>query len=474
MKGMRMRTSNWVYRLLGMMFVLMLVMAACSSDDDDDSGDDVKTDETTEEETSDQTSAETDQTSADGEMTDSTDDVAAPDDCTPAEPPAPTEGGGDGVLKIGTLLPETGDLAFLGPPEFAGTELAVEEINAAGGVLGKDVEIAQGDSGDTNTEIAKTTATKHLADGVDAIIGAASSGVSFTVIDQITSANVIQFSPANTSPDFTCYKDNGMYFRTAPSDVLQGRVLADALIAEGAESVFIIARQDPYGEGLLRYTQTPLDEAGVDVQTLLYDPNASEFAAEVDEMTSADADAYVVVGFAESEQILKEMITKGIGPDAKIVYGTDGNIGNALGENFPGGELAGMKGTLPMAELTDEFRDRLLKVDPALTDFTYGPESYDAVMITALAAEVAKSDDPVAIANEINGVTEGGEKCTTFADCVEKIKAGTDIDYDGIAGPFTFGPAGEPTEASFAIQEYGDDSQIDDSLTKYQFAKISG
>lgn len=468
-----MRTSNWSFRLLGLVFVLMLVMSACSDDDDDDDASDVNTGDTTSETT---TADEAADEPADGASTTAAemDDQASVDDCTPTQPPTPTEDGGDGVLKIGTLLPETGDLAFLGPPEFAGTELAVQEINDAGGVLGADVEITQGDSGDTNTEIAKTTTTKELADGVDVIVGAASSGVSFTVIDQITSANVIQISPANTSPDFTCYDDNGMYFRTAPSDVLQGRVLADALIEEGAESVFIIARQDPYGEGLQRYTKEALEESGVDVETSLYDTNASEFAAEVDEMSSFNADAYVVVGFAESDQILKEMITKGIGPDAKIVYGTDGNIGNALGENFPGGELKGMKGTLPSAELTDEFRDRMLEVDSELTDFTYGPESYDAVIITALAAEVAESDDPVAIANELNGVTRDGEKCTNFADCVALIKDGKDIDYDGAGGPYTFGPAGEPTEASFAIQEYGDDSQIDESLTVYRFAKIAG
>ncbi|MFZ9751907.1 MAG: ABC transporter substrate-binding protein, partial [Candidatus Nanopelagicales bacterium] len=97
-----------------------------------------------------------------------------------------SDGASGAALKIGSLLPETGSLAFLGPPEFAGVDLAVQEINDAGGVLGQPVEHLRGDSGDSSTDIAQTTVDAHLAAGVGAIVGAASSGVSFTVIDKIT------------------------------------------------------------------------------------------------------------------------------------------------------------------------------------------------------------------------------------------------------------------------------------------------
>ncbi|WP_230011615.1 ABC transporter substrate-binding protein, partial [Microbacterium sp. Bi128] len=106
-------------------------------------------------------------------------------------------------LKIGSLLPTTGSLAFLGPPEIAGVNLGIKEVNDAGGVLGKPVEVIHRDSGDTKTDIATQSTTALLGQGVSAIVGAASSGVSKTVINQITGAGVVQFSPANTSPDFT-------------------------------------------------------------------------------------------------------------------------------------------------------------------------------------------------------------------------------------------------------------------------------
>ena len=169
---------------------------------------------------------------------------------------------GDGVLKIGTLLPQTGSLAFLGPPEFAGVDLAIKDINAAGGVLGKDVVQSDPDSGDTSTDIASQSVNKLLTEKVDAIVGAASSGVSLTVIDKITGSGVVQFSPANTSPTFTDYKDNGLYFRTAPSDVLQGRVLGDLMIEDGASTVGILALQDPYGTGLADNVKKSVTDGG--------------------------------------------------------------------------------------------------------------------------------------------------------------------------------------------------------------------
>ena len=137
----------------------------------------------------------------------------------------------DLALKLGTILPQSGTLAFLGPPEEAGVQLAANEINEADS--GITVEVVYRDSGDTTTDIATVSVTDLLSQDVSAIIGAASSGVSKTVIDQIVAAGVIQFSPANTSADFTDYDDNGLYWRTAPSDVLQGEVLGNLIAEDG-------------------------------------------------------------------------------------------------------------------------------------------------------------------------------------------------------------------------------------------------
>jgi branched-chain amino acid transport system substrate-binding protein len=393
---------------------------------------------------------------------------------------APTcKGDSDGVLKIGGLLPTTGDLAFLGPPEIAGAQLAVADVNAAGGVLDKPVEYMPGDSGDSDPDIANPTVDKHLSAGVDAILGAAASGVSLNVIDKITGACKIHFSPANTSPEFTDYDDGDLYFRTSPSDVLQGRVLADLILEEGHSTVALLARQDSYGEGLLRFTKEPLEEGGAEVVVdRVYDPEAQTFSAEVDEVISADPDAFVMIGFAESGIILNDLFEQGFTPDKKAIYMVDGNIGDSsIEEGAPPGALAGIKGTLPSAELTEEFQGRLNEQWQAsagedLNAFSYGAETYDAVVIMALAAEVAGTDDPAQVAANINGVTRDGTECSTFEECKQLVADGEDIDYNGPSGPQEFSQPGEPTAASFLIQTYGDDNKIDKSLNEFRQASF--
>ncbi len=246
---------------------------------------------------------------------------------------------GDGVLKIGGLLPETGNLAFLGAPMIAGVEYAIEVLNQNGGILGKPVEYSAGDSGDTSTDTASVTVDRLLKEGVDAIIGAASSGVSLTVIDKITAAGVVQFSPANTSPKLTDYADNGLYFRNAPPDDLQGAVLAEIIVADGNQSAYILALDDAYGTGLANVVEAVLTSAGVEIKgKKIYDPKATTFDAEVGEVVAANPDAIVLITFDEGSRILRTMVENGVGPRAKKVYGVDGNIGNALGENFDAGK----------------------------------------------------------------------------------------------------------------------------------------
>jgi branched-chain amino acid transport system substrate-binding protein len=409
------------------------------------------------------------------EATGAEEDTATEED-TAAEEESPAAEG-DGVLTIGTLLPQTGSLAFLGPPEFAGVDLAAQEVNEAGGVLGEDVVIIDSDSGDTTTDIASQSVDRLLSENVDAIIGAASSGVSLTVIDTITGAGVIQFSPANTAPDFTDYDDNGLYFRDAPSDVLQGSVLAEVMIEDGCTTLGIMALQDPYGEGLAGFLQESFEASGGSMATepIIYDPQAPNFDAEVQQIAAAGPDCVAVIGFDESARVITSMIAAGIGPGSDTgVYGVDGNMGNALAEQLGDapGALAGMKGTTPLTELSPEFQERLLEVDPNLVDFNYAAESYDAVIVLSLAAEVAGSDAGTAMAEVLPDVTREGTECTTYAECLELVQAGDDIDYNGQSGPIELSDAGDPTVASFGILQFGEDNLIDESLTEYRIAEL--
>ena len=366
---------------------------------------------------------------------------------------------GDGTLKIGTLLPQTGSLAFLGPPEFAGVDLAAKEINEAGGVNGADVETIVGDSGDTSTNIASQTVDRQLSQDVDAIIGAASSAVSLTVIDKITSAGVQQISPANTSPEFSTYPDKGLYARTAPPDTFQGQVLGDLIAGDGNNSLAILALDDAYGTGLADNVEKAYTAAGGTVASKqIYDPKAPSFEAEVSEAKASNPEAIALIGFDESSKIVQEMIKQGIGPKDVPLYLVDGNLSNTLFKDLPKGSMEGTQGTLPGAEASPEFRQALLDVDPKLKDFSYAPEAYDATIIIALAAQAAGNDSGRAIGDTLKQVTADGEKCTTYADCLALLNDGKDIDYDGQSGPIDMNDVGDPSKAIMGIYTYGPDN----------------
>ncbi|TMR21204.1 amino acid ABC transporter substrate-binding protein [Nonomuraea turkmeniaca] len=392
----------------------------------------------------------------------------------PASSAAPATKG-DGTLTLGTLLPQTGSLAFLGPPEFAGVDLALKEINEAGGVLGKPVAKIDTDSGDTTTNIASQSVDKLLAQKADAIIGAASSSVSESVIDKITGAGVVHFSPANTSDVFTTINDRGLYFRTSPPDKLQGRVLGDLIVADGNDTVAILAMQDSYGTGLADQVQKTVTDGGAEVvERVDYDPKAADFSADVAKVKAKNPKGIVLIGFEETSKVVQELVKQGLPADKHKWYMVDGNTSNTNYVKMPKGTLTGVKGTIPGAAAPEDFQKKLLEVNKDLEDFSYAPESYDAANLIALAAEAAKSDAGTDIATKLGEVSKGGEKCKSFKECVDLLKAGKDIDYDGVSGPVEFNDAGDPAVATIGIYQYGDDNKYPIKALEYRTGNIAG
>lgn len=383
---------------------------------------------------------------------------------TPSEttdPSTPPEDRTPLTLSIGTVLPQTGALAYLGPPEEAGVGLAVAEVNAAD--LGVTIDVDYGDSGDPDNKAFETTVPRLLQSGVSAIVGAASSGVTKLFLDQAVGAGVITFSPANTSPDFTEWDDNGLYWRTAPSDLLQGEVLANVIAEDGHANLGIIYLNDAYGSGLeASLTENFEGTGGSVVASQSYNANDTSFDAQVSAVLAAAPDAIAVIGFEETATIVPAFVQSGF--DGSKFYFVDGNI-QQWGANMPV-SLEGSKGTQPGPVLADDFQDRLkaqwLEQDGGdLTDFNYAAESYDAVVLLALAALAANSTDAADIAGKLREVSGGegsGTKCTSFAECAQIILDGGTADYDGYSGNITFDEFGDPTEATIGVFQYGADN----------------
>jgi ABC-type branched-subunit amino acid transport system substrate-binding protein len=249
--------------------------------------------------------------------------VAAGDERTEAkEQPAPPSGAVKGKtttpLRIGALLPKTGDLAIAGPPIFAGLKLAINDVNAAGGVLGAPVVYVDGDDG-TDPKIAAAQVDAHIAAGVQVIVGAAASGITKAVIPKIMQAQRVLISPSATADELTTEPDGNMFFRTSPRDSLQSKAVTDVIMRYGAQRIVIVARDDSYGVGLSEKVSELLKTAGVkadNLKVIKYEVRkeyaVDQFAGFATETVAFKPDSVLVIGFEESGNMIKALSARGM------------------------------------------------------------------------------------------------------------------------------------------------------------------
>ena len=371
---------------------------------------------------------------------------------TTAAPTTTAAPAGD-PLVLASLMPLSGDLAALGPGIALGAALAVQQINAAGGINGVPVELIEGDSG-CDGAIALDSLTEAIAGGAQGVMGAACSGTSLAILDTAIAAEVVMVSPSNTSPQFTKMDKKGFYARTAPSDLLQGDVLASLLLDDGVESISIISRADSYGRGLAEATASAFEAGGGVVKNVVYHAvDATEFNSEVTAVGKGSPDAIVGILFpATGCGVLQPAFEQGL-LDTPW-YMTDGvkDAGLASLCNL-GTALDGFKGTAPgsaAGEAFDAFSAAYAEVsaDGAGT-FIFAPQAYDAVMLMAISAAANGVSGPE-IASGLVAASSGGEKCIGVA-CIELAANGVDVDYVGASGEIELNEAGDPTAATYDI-----------------------
>lgn len=376
---------------------------------------------------------------------------SAPEEDTNTERPADV----DLTLELGSLLPSTGTLAFLGAPMESGVQLAVEQINEAD--AGITVNLTSDDEGDLDNKAYETSITNLQSAGVTAMVGAASSSVSKLILDGNAGAGILTVSPSNTSAEFTGI--NPMYFRTAPSDSLQGEVLGNQVAEDGHKTLGIIYQNDPYGTGLFEAIKTTFESTGGEVVAeSSFNQGDGQFNAQVADVAAANPDAVAIVSYDQFATIAPLLGNAGV--DTGALYLVDGNLkdwGSDISVS-----LEGSKGTRAGAELPEDFIDQLNEVWTAqgnepIDAVTYSAEAYDATILIALAALKAVSVEGEDIAEnmqEVSGGSGEGEKCTSFAECAEIINGGGTADYDGYSGEITFNDENDPEGAAIGVYEF--------------------
>ncbi|CAN5373759.1 ABC transporter substrate-binding protein [soil metagenome] len=374
---------------------------------------------------------------------------------TPPPTPAPTvTPTGDGTLRIGSLLPTSGALAFLGPATNAGIALAIADINEAGGVEGRPVELLARDSGDATTADAETAFDELVSAGADAVVGPASSVLAERVLPAAAAAGVPLVSPAATYPQLTDDDVDGWFSRTVPPYGHQAAAVAQSLDKASADRVVLIVADDPVAGSIVAPLATALEAHGGELAARITVDAATGVAAVVAQAVATAPDAVVLATLdngAQTQALISGLTAAGLG--GARLWLTSQNVAD-YSQALPAGLLAGVTGVIEGAMPDAAFAARVRQLDPALSDVRYAAESYDATVLIALAATIAHDDGAASIAATLRAASAGGIKCADFEECLDVLAVGDEPDYDGVSGAVDLDGMGDPVTAYYGVYSY--------------------
>ena len=340
-------------------------------------------------------------------------------------------------IKLGIVTGFTGGIESLAPSIAAGAENAIAEVNASGLLLdGAKVIAVRGD--DTCGDVAVATATAErliTSDKVNAIVGGSCSGVTGAMLQNVARPNgIVMISPSATSPGLSTAEDDGLFFRTAPSDAREGEVAAEVMKEHGVKSIAITYTNNDYGKGLSDAIKTSWEKLGGTVTIVAaHDDGKGDYSAEVGALAAAGGDILVVAGYLDQGGlgIIKAALDLGAFDTFEL---PGGMIGDGLPENVGPG-LNGSYGQVPgtdapgMAILGETGKAGGFDVNSP-----YTPESYDAAALIMLAMQAAGSSKSTDFAGKVMEVANApGEKILPgeLAKGLQILKDGGDIDFVG-------------------------------------------
>lgn len=355
------------------------------------------------------------------------------------------------TIKIGALMSFTGALAPYGPPIANGALLAVEQINAAGGVLGKRLELITEDDG-TSPDVGRNAASKLVEiDGVSAIVGALSSGVTLAASSVTIPAEVVLMSPASTAPSIPALNDDDYVFRTVVSDEVQGVVMARLAWLLGHRTASTIFVNNDYGKGLADTFRNTFQALGGQILAEVpYEENKSSYRGEVESLFAGSPDVLVLVSYpVDGNKQIVEAVEAGY--QGKFLF-SDGMKGEGVA---PGpacaaadepGPIEGAYGTVAASGFCAAEFDADYNAAFGASTVPYNYNAYDAIMLIALAMLRAGDASGPAIRDNLRAVANPpGEPIYygEWAKAVALLNAGEDIDYQGVSGLVDFKDTGD-------------------------------
>ncbi|MGI9373180.1 MAG: ABC transporter substrate-binding protein [Hyphomicrobiales bacterium] len=339
-------------------------------------------------------------------------------------------------IKIGVILGYTGPIESLTPAMAASAEMAMKEVTDSGKLLdGSKVMSVRGDSTCVDSAAATAAAERLVtSDKVNAIMGADCSGVTGAILQNVARANgVVMVSPSATSPALSTAEDDGLFFRTAPSDARQGQVLADILMDKGVKSAALTYTNNDYGKGLADSIKQNFEGKGGKITiSAAHEDGKGDYSAEVGALAQAGGDVLIVAGYLDQggKGIIQGALDSGAFETFVL---PDGMIGDSLPVAIGDG-LNGSYGTVPGTDSkgAEVFKELAAKAD--IKPDAFSAESYDAAALIMLAMQAAKSSKSADFKDKIMDVANApGEKINPgeLGKALEIIAKGGDVDYVG-------------------------------------------
>ena len=338
-------------------------------------------------------------------------------------------------VKIGIILGFTGPIESLAPVMAKSAEMAIDEVNKSGKFSHGKIDSVRGDSTCVDAAAAQAAAERLItSEKVNAIMGADCSGVTTAVLKNVAMPNgIVMISPSATSPALSTEPDNGLFFRTAPSDARQGEVIADLLMEKGYKTAALSHTNNDYGKGLAASIEKNFTSRGGKITiTASHEDGKADYSAEVAALAQAGGDILIVAGYLD--QGGKGIIQASLDSDAfSKFFLPDGMIGDALPKAI-GPDLNGSIGSVPGTDSPGAAKYSELANKAGFKSGPYGPESYDGAALIMLAMEKSKSTKSNVFKNSIMAIANApGEKIFPgeLGKALSLIKAGKDIDYVG-------------------------------------------
>jgi len=347
-----------------------------------------------------------------------------------------------GKLTLGVLAPGPGLLDELFTAQTRALNFAVADVKAGNGEL--TLESAAVDPGKTELDVLPGLVGK----GAKSIVGPAGSTSALAVQPELSKQGAVACSASATVTGLTANQDPGHMFRTVVSDSVMATELSDRIVAKrntdaagAAWKVAIVARGDDFGQTMANEVAAALTAQGLAPTVYPYNPLTVIFDDVAKQVSGAKPDLTLLISYEEGPNLLSALLKAGM--SAKTMIGTDAFFIPRLAAIAGGGDAAKIDGFNLIGTTGDKaFIDRLIK-DDANGQVAYAAQAYDCAVTLALAAAAVAKDASLDTFAAVQKVTAGGRTCSTYEDCISKLTAGEDIDYDGVSGKLSIGSTGD-------------------------------